>query len=587
MKDKQIRECLHHASEQQVEQIASRYPAANDQTKERIFREVQRRRLKDVQPHRVDMPAAHPNHVTWQRYAGMAAAIVCLVGGTAGLMAFLRHAPRNPQPDTSMTPMQTATQETEGMTETTPFPTAAPTEAEPLSKPMLYQRCTSSLQYLTQLAGHIEIWDVGFANVLAGDIRFDYDAARFYGTVQYTELATGRVVSSEERFVSDGHDVKFTDREEWDFTYGDGTPGHADPAKLCTYSGQMEVDRNQLHNDPTGSFHDLAQCFQPVDMTGGYLSNLNAWDITGTETYQGRECAVIEGTSDDYGRRFQTTHFQIKVDIATGVWLFYEGYGDDGAVHSYLYTSDMVFGDTSPVPGITEAEIDERIAQGYVIDEWSQKWREQNLAAQAATQLQTEPPTEPLPPYVEPDTMPEPFADGAMPDAFVHPCEPRFEEIPPELAALVPEDALQEWLAGCAVLTQEDVTSVMAYPNMATFVRDFGLDEGQVREALADYIAAWDPEISLRVDELDAILSANETAILQNMANWECIVVRDRVYTPKWMYAHGVQDYVNAGITPGQVAARRGYYDEFDLTPAARAAFDAKLDYYTTQCAAP
>ena len=70
-----------------------------------------------------------------------------------------------------------------------------------------------------------------------------------------------------------------------------------------------------------------------------------------------------------------------KVDIETGAWLFFEGYGADGTINSYLYTKGMVFGETlREIPVITEEQIDEEIAQGYVMDEKSVQRRAQYLS---------------------------------------------------------------------------------------------------------------------------------------------------------------------------------------------------------------
>ena len=583
MKERQIRELLHHANDKQIDRIAA-FPATDEPTKERIYQKSQS--LTDGLPSSAEenvetCQVTEETHAGWSRFVGIAAAFVLFAGSAAGMIYFLHNAPRNPQPELSAA----APVETESpaivIEETEPVPT----EAEALTKELIYYRCTTTMKYLTQLSGHIEIWDTGFESVRSGDILFDYDAQRFYGIVQEITLDTGRVVWSEERYISDGKSVQLCDTEDWDFTYVDGEPGHIDKSSALYYDGQIEVDRNNPRRDPTG-FHELAQCFQPNDMTDGYLADMNAWDITGTENYQGRECAVIEGTNDDYGRRWNVTHFKIIVDIETGAWLFYEGYGDDETVNSYLYTKDMVFGDASVVvPGITEEEIDARIAAGYVISEDSTERRERILR-ELALKAQEQPTEETnliISDYIEPETMPEPFDAGIVPDEFYHPCEPRFEDIPPELAALVTQEELDNWLASWTPLAQNAVTSVEEYPNKYTFVRDFGLTNEQVREALKDYIRAWDPEISLRDDEINAFTSGNATAMLQDFARWESIVVRDRIYTPKWMYEHSIEDYRNAGITPQQVQDHMLCYEGFDLTPEARTAFLEKLAYYVQQ----
>ena len=138
---------------------------------------------------------------------------------------------------------------------------------------------------------------------------------------------------------------------------------------------------------------------------------MEAWKITGTESCYGRECAVIEGVSNDYGARWNITHFTIKVDIVTGTWLFFEGYNDEGTVNAYLYTENLTFSDTeNSYPTIMPEEIRLKINEGYTITSESEKrliqWEtEQNI--QPTADIMTE---EVL--YRAPESMPEPFAKG-------------------------------------------------------------------------------------------------------------------------------------------------------------------------------
>ena len=77
-------------------------------------------------------------------------------------------------------------------------------------------------------------------------------------------------------------------------------------------------------------------------MTEGLLSDKKDWEITGTEICQERECAVIEGTTDVYGIRWNVTHFKIKGNTAQRTArqmrrrFFVRLYSDDDAI---LYVS--------------------------------------------------------------------------------------------------------------------------------------------------------------------------------------------------------------------------------------------------------
>ena len=69
MNEKEIQELLQNADEALTAQIASHTPAVDDRTKKRMLHAIQRRR-------RVRRP--HPTR--WVTYAGMAAALLLVVG---------------------------------------------------------------------------------------------------------------------------------------------------------------------------------------------------------------------------------------------------------------------------------------------------------------------------------------------------------------------------------------------------------------------------------------------------------------------------------------------------------------------------
>lgn len=575
MNEKEIQELLQNADEALTEQIASHTPAVDDRTKKRMLHAIQRRR-------RVRRP--HPTR--WVTFAGMAAALLLVVGMGAHLSSQLRASRTQPEPPDVIPAMtEPATQ-----TQTEPAATEAfPTEPAPcvLTKEWIFDRCMTTVSRLHRVTANVEIAYLKvFSQRTAGELVMDFDNSRYFGLVTSFDLESGQVVQTDERFVYPDHSVRFWQNEEWDYFLNDGTPAHQVWHRQGAYvNGPGELDRSNYTYDPTGLFHDFAEFYMPQDTTRGFLSNLSTWEITGREDYFGRDCAVIEGTSLDYGRRYSITHFTIRVDIETGAWLFFEGYDDAGACNCYLHTSDVVFDDPAmQVPEITEAEVDGHIADGYVLNEIDVKFRNAYLAglADEAETVPTEQTNSYAGSYILPETMPEPFAPGTeVEELFYRPTEIRFEAIPPELQALVPDVDLAKWQAGYPELSETAVTSVGEYANKYTFIRDFGLSEEKVRAAMQPYIAAWDYDVSLRQDELDAIVSGNQSAMLYDFVNIECIIVGDRFYTPKWVYEHSIEDYQAAGITPEMMQAKRPWYQHYDFTPEAQQAFTAKLDLYT------
>ena len=391
MKEKEIRRLLHHANIRQIEKVAE-HPATDEHTKDMLFRKLRNRQTEQIQFEETVSETFTAQEVTptrWSHYAGIAAALVLVVGSATGAIFWLSHnAPLNPQqPNLSAA----APFETEDSITVIDKSETALNASEELTKELIYSRCTTSLNNLTQLYGSIEIWNSGWSEVLQADIMFDFDSQHFYGDLIYYDPHSARgkclddmeqfyPVQHEKRYASDGRVVSFVNLIEWDFSRSDGIATRSDAGSYSDYYVVGCAERNDQRSDSTG-FHELVECFQPIDMTEGLLSDKKDWEITGTEICQERECAVIEGTTDVYGIRWNVTHFKIKVDIETGAWLFFEGYGADGTINSYLYTKGMVFGETlREIPVITEEQIDEEIAQGYVMDEKSVQRRAQYLS---------------------------------------------------------------------------------------------------------------------------------------------------------------------------------------------------------------
>ena len=274
--------------------------------------------------------------------------------------------------------------------------------------------------------------------------------------------------------------------------------------------------------------------------------------------------------------------FTIKVDIVTGTWIFFEGYNDEGTVNAYLYTENLTFSDTeNSYPTIMPEEIRLKINEGYTITSESEKqliqWEtEQNI--QPTADIMTE---EVL--YRAPESMPEPFAKGTeIPFAYQHPCHARFENLRPELEAIVSAEELAQWRKSRRLTM--DTHSLHDYCNLYSFICDFELSREQVQTAMKDYIAAWDYDVSLRQDELDAILSGNMSAMLTdfNEPYSGTLVVGDQIYTREWCYYHTIDDYADAGISPQQLYDNWQQITE-EMTQEAKDQFYMKVMAYMQQ----
>ena len=81
----------------------------------------------------------------------------------------------------------------------------------------------------------------------------------------------------------------------------------------------------------------------PQEMTMGYLSNFDNWDITGKETVAGRDCWKLEGTLTDefYSGKVNASTFAFWVDVETGMLLKFVDYDADGNITETLETTEI------------------------------------------------------------------------------------------------------------------------------------------------------------------------------------------------------------------------------------------------------
>lgn len=558
---------LHSANDRQLHQIAELYPMTDEKTKEKIYRKIQERRKYPEKIQVQEKIMQTKTSFGWRHYAGMAAAFLLLIGITASSVLMLNRMKTNPPEELLVTEtVHPGADVSAEIPETIPETETAPEE---LTKELLYSRSASTIRNLHRFFGHIEIRTCNISFILAGNVELDFDANAFHGLVWQSDPETGQQITVLERYVSDQRLAEFLEYTEYDCLYPDGSTEHTEAHK-CSYVEYHYAPSN----DPTG-LHELGTCFCPQEITAGYLSDLNSWDITGIENYQGRECAVLEGTTGSYGARWNVTHWKIIMDIETGVWLFYEGYAEDETVQDYMYTSDIKFDHPDmAVPLITEEEIDSKIAEGYELPE-NQSAQREYFRNQEEAIPETE---EAVLFYEEPDTLPEPFAPGTYHDSYYTPCVERFNKIPEELLNLLTDEQRESWNASGYTLS--DIKSELEYANIYTFIRTFGLSKEEVLNALQEYIPGQNPDYCFREDEIEAICSQNIAGTLNNFANPETIVIGSRAYTPCWMYQHTAEDYQNAGITPEMIEIRLPYYHNYNFTPEAEAVFFSRLNYY-------
>lgn len=82
----------------------------------------------------------------------------------------------------------------------------------------------------------------------------------------------------------------------------------------------------------------------PQEMTFGFLTDFDAWDVDGIEEYAGRECYVVSGKADEnYGQKLGVEKFTFYIDRETGVLLKYVGCDESQNIRSYIITENISF----------------------------------------------------------------------------------------------------------------------------------------------------------------------------------------------------------------------------------------------------
>lgn len=76
----------------------------------------------------------------------------------------------------------------------------------------------------------------------------------------------------------------------------------------------------------------------PQSLSFGFLEEQDLWEITGIEKISGRDCVVISGKSNGYGRRFDVENFVLYMDLETGVWLKFDGFNSKDELTFYINT---------------------------------------------------------------------------------------------------------------------------------------------------------------------------------------------------------------------------------------------------------
>ncbi|MBQ5311346.1 MAG: hypothetical protein ILP19_04825, partial [Oscillospiraceae bacterium] len=167
-----------------------------------------------------------------------------------------------------------------------------------------------------------------------------------------------------------------------------------------------------------------------------------------------------------------------------------------------------------------------------------------------------------------------PFDDTAGADAhydFYHPCVQRFDDIPASLLKLSDTDdaGIENWVNTFGPITSGP-SDISSYPNVYTFVKDFGV-------SYDDLVAAYKGEKgdTLSEDDLSVIYYGSKGEIAERFRSDYSLVKGIHIYSPNWVYIHDENDYENAGIKE-ELAEFATKYSDFGLSAAAAEELSAK-----------
>lgn len=134
---------------------------------------------------------------------------------------------------------------------------------------------------------------------------------------------------------------------------------------------------------------------------------------------------------------------------------------------------------------------------------------------------------------------------------YEHPFYPEFFEIPDELAALAPSEKLGAYYSEFDT-GYSNIHSVDDGVNILTFIRYFDIPEAEARDAI---IKSRDGTIAALY--IDTLFSGDSKAVTAAFATeWAVITDSGKVYSPRWLYEHTLDEWRAEGITKDNVAAR-------------------------------
>ena len=205
-----------------------------------------------------------------------------------------------------------------------------------LTKQNIFNKMLNSVDYYQSVYGSFEVSNAAF-----GDQTVSYQAG-LEDKVSYQKIEGTGI--DQEQYYQNNEQIKYDNKartyrvsavaefvEEPQLRSGARITENEDGTKNYFYRG-----------DVTHTGFASSMSLLPQEMAFGFLEDFSLWEITGTETYLGREAVRIEGlTEEAYGDKLSVESFVFLVDRATGILLRYDGYDQDGALTDSMHTTQI------------------------------------------------------------------------------------------------------------------------------------------------------------------------------------------------------------------------------------------------------
>ena len=334
-----INELLKNADDDTLNALAERYPAAGKKEREKIYGMIVKKSgsTDNSQHNEVVCGVDIYRRPKWHKNAAVAASIVAAVLGISGTFFSVSRF----KAPTDTVPSQYHS--VEATTETT-LP-----DFDITTKEGIYQKMQSSVYYYNKVSGEMVLSTDNSTSSLIVDFEADLEKS-----VSYSHSETIKIYIDNEKYI----------RENEQFTYCDGAQVYnVDTITKGTRQigfaekrGEMPTAKDDLSHyaDVTNLLSANIALIPRLEILN-LIDNSEYWEISGTETYLGRDCTTIAGEiKEEYSEENDILSYWLCVDNKTGIVLKYIMSGLSGEYQHIMLMRNIAFDDDVEVRDLTD-----------------------------------------------------------------------------------------------------------------------------------------------------------------------------------------------------------------------------------------